>query len=164
MNHIFPIVQITFFQSMLYNGLFYPHPTTEILHPVPHSNIAMPGIFNSPTVWKKGRIRNYSGPYFPAFRLNTDQNNSDYGYFLRSSPQQLNIKKIKKHKWKSYFISYHSDGIIELFNYKKNANLFNWLSLQNDHEMLIYGGTSVLSFPEKVTKIPKQRDQISFHW
>ena len=56
---------------------------------------------------------------------------------------------------KILIIYYHSDEIIELFNYKKNANLFNWLSLQNDHEMLTYGGTSVLSFPEKVTKIPK---------
>ena len=30
------------------------------------------------------QIRSYSGPYFPSFRLNTDQNNSEYGYFLRS--------------------------------------------------------------------------------
>ena len=29
-------------------------------------------------------IRSYSGPYFPAFGLNTDQNNSEYGHFLRS--------------------------------------------------------------------------------
>ena len=29
-------------------------------------------------------IGSYSGPYFPAFGLNTDQNNSDYGYFLHS--------------------------------------------------------------------------------
>ena len=29
-------------------------------------------------------IRIYSGPYFPAFGLNTDQNNSEYGRFLRS--------------------------------------------------------------------------------
>ena len=28
------------------------------------------------------RIRSYSGPYFPAFGLNTDQNNSEYGHFL----------------------------------------------------------------------------------
>ena len=33
---------------------------------------------------KHARIRSYSGPYFPAFRLNTDQNNSEYGHFLRS--------------------------------------------------------------------------------
>ena len=32
------------------------------------------------------RIRNYSDPHFPAFRLNTDQNNSEYGHLLRSLP------------------------------------------------------------------------------
>ena len=33
---------------------------------------------------KSVRIRSYSSPYFPAFGLNTDQNNSKYGHFLRS--------------------------------------------------------------------------------
>ena len=46
---------------------------------------------------KNVRIRSYSGPYFPTFGLNmkrysvslqmreyTDQNNSEYGHFLRS--------------------------------------------------------------------------------
>ena len=33
---------------------------------------------------KSVRIRSYSGPYFPAFGLNMDQNNSEYGHFLRS--------------------------------------------------------------------------------
>ena len=51
------------------------------------------------------RIRSYSGPYFPAFGLygeirsissvrireNTDQNNFEYGHFLRSV---LNIKQL----------------------------------------------------------------------
>ena len=36
------------------------------------------------TVLKIVRIRNYSGPYFSAFGLNTDQNNSEYEHFLRS--------------------------------------------------------------------------------
>ena len=31
------------------------------------------------------RIRSYFGQYFPAFGLNTDQNNSEYGHFLRSA-------------------------------------------------------------------------------
>ena len=30
------------------------------------------------------RIRNYSGPYSVRMRKNTDQNNSEYGHFLRS--------------------------------------------------------------------------------
>ena len=29
-------------------------------------------------------IQSYSDPQFPAFGLNTDQNNSEYGHFLRS--------------------------------------------------------------------------------
>ena len=33
---------------------------------------------------KSVRIRSFSGPYFPAFGLNTDQNNSEYEHFLRS--------------------------------------------------------------------------------
>ena len=33
---------------------------------------------------KSIRIRSYSGPYFLAFRLKTDKNNSKYGHFLRS--------------------------------------------------------------------------------
>ena len=33
---------------------------------------------------KSVRIRSYSGPYFPAFELNTDKNNSEYGHFLCS--------------------------------------------------------------------------------
>ena len=33
---------------------------------------------------KSVRIRCYSGPYFPVFGLNTDQNNSKYGHFLRN--------------------------------------------------------------------------------
>ena len=33
---------------------------------------------------KDVRIWNFSGPYFPAFGLNTDQKNSKYGDFLRS--------------------------------------------------------------------------------
>ena len=33
---------------------------------------------------KSVRFRIYSGPYFSAFGRNTDQNNSEYGHFLRS--------------------------------------------------------------------------------
>ena len=33
---------------------------------------------------KSDSIRSYSGPCFPAFGLNTDQNNSENGHFLRS--------------------------------------------------------------------------------
>ena len=33
---------------------------------------------------KSVRVWSYSGPHFPAFVLNTDQNNSEHGHFLRS--------------------------------------------------------------------------------
>ena len=33
---------------------------------------------------KNLRIRSFSGPSFPAFGLDTDQNNSEYGHFSRS--------------------------------------------------------------------------------
>ena len=33
---------------------------------------------------KRVHIRSYSGPYFITFLLNKDQNNSEYGHFLRS--------------------------------------------------------------------------------
>ena len=36
---------------------------------------------------KSVRIRGYSGPYFPAFGLNMDQNNSEYGHFLCNEQQ-----------------------------------------------------------------------------
>ena len=33
---------------------------------------------------KSGRISSYSGPYFPAFKVNTEQNNSEYRHCLFS--------------------------------------------------------------------------------
>ena len=41
---------------------------------------------------KSVRIRSYSGPYFPAFGLNADQNNSEYGHFLRSGESYLFVE------------------------------------------------------------------------
>ena len=35
---------------------------------------------------KSVHIRSYSGPHFPAYGLNTDQNNFEYGHFLCSDP------------------------------------------------------------------------------
>ena len=37
---------------------------------------------------KSVRIRSYSGPYFPAFGMNTDRNNSEYGHLLHSEKKQ----------------------------------------------------------------------------
>ena len=54
----------------------------------------VPGFRNSPLLvrlkkkkrnpLRKNCIRIYSGPYFPAFGLNADQNNREYGHFSRS--------------------------------------------------------------------------------
>ena len=43
---------------------------------------------------KSVRIWSYSGPYIPAFGLNTDQNNSEYGHFLRSGRNKYNLNFI----------------------------------------------------------------------
>ena len=41
--------------------------------------------WTTPALRKKCRIWSCSGPYFPAFGLNTDQNNSEYGHFSGSA-------------------------------------------------------------------------------
>ena len=40
---------------------------------------------------KSARTRSYSGPYFLAFGLNADQNNSEYGHLLRSATGVENL-------------------------------------------------------------------------
>ena len=52
---------------------------------------------------KSVHIRRFSGPHFPAFGLNTDHRNSEYGHFSVSGPQAENIyhpifKAILKYK------------------------------------------------------------------
>ena len=64
---------------------------------------------------KSVSIRSYSGPHFPAFRLNTDQNNSEYGHFLRSDfleqlhSQDHNDRKASHVCW-IYFIIWSSSS------------------------------------------------------
>ena len=45
---------------------------------------------------KSVRIRSFSGLYFSASGLNTDQKKSEYGHFLRSA----SLKRINKYKLK----------------------------------------------------------------
>ena len=45
---------------------------------------------------KINRIWGYSGLHFPAFGLNTDQNNSEYGQFLRNFLDLITIKNLRK--------------------------------------------------------------------
>ena len=51
---------------------------------------------------KSVRIRSYSGPYFPTFGQNTDQNNSEYGRFSRSDMNMIygmtNVSFIISHR------------------------------------------------------------------
>ena len=51
-------------------------------------------------------IRSFSGPYFPAFGLNTDQKNSEYGHFPRSECylKFRILKKIRKSAAPLYLI------------------------------------------------------------
>ena len=44
------------------------------------------------------RIRSFSGTYFPAFGLNTDQKNSEYGPFLRSEMSDRFLNALLEHK------------------------------------------------------------------
>ena len=39
------------------------------------------------------RIRSLSGPYSPAFGMNTDQKTSEYGHFSRSDNLEVNVRK-----------------------------------------------------------------------
>ena len=48
---------------------------------------------------KSARIWSYSGPYLPAFGLNMDQTNSEYGTFhAEKSTKKFNINKSRKLK------------------------------------------------------------------
>ena len=48
---------------------------------------------------KSARIWSYSGLYLPAFGLNTDQINSEYGtFYVEKSTKKFNINKTRKLK------------------------------------------------------------------
>ena len=54
---------------------------------------------------KSVRVRSYSGPYFPAIGLNTDQNNTEYGHFLRSVGfvSNINLNWRLSKTWLGYY-------------------------------------------------------------
>ena len=66
---------------------------------------------------KSVRFRSYSGPYFSAFGLNTDQNNSEYGHILRSKRLFLIMNEWEWWRWMNYaeFISYYSQDLFWTF-------------------------------------------------
>ena len=68
---------------------------------------------------KSVRIRSFSGPYFPAFRLNTDQNNSEYGYAVRVSRfwQFSSFSQVVKFFFRHFFpLPWKQSLILELFH------------------------------------------------
>ena len=62
-------------------------------------------------------IRSFSGPYFPAFGLNTDQKNSEYGHFSRSGYMALSQFFQKKFRFKQFW----KPVIISLFSLPKSS-------------------------------------------
>ena len=55
---------------------------------------------------KSVRILSFSGPHFPAFALNADQKNSEYGHYLGSAIFRLALKtELQTSKLEKYKIS-----------------------------------------------------------
>ena len=54
---------------------------------------------------KSVRIRSYSGPYSVWMQENTDQNNSEYGHFLRSGIYVKRLEELttKPERYPTYF-------------------------------------------------------------
>ena len=70
---------LTSFDTFFYGFISYKHHLGVMK--IIDSDFVISGIFHCV---KSARIRSYSGPYFPALGLNTDQNKSEYGHFLPS--------------------------------------------------------------------------------
>ena len=105
---------------------------------------------------KSVRIQSYSGPYFPAFGLtterygvshsfrmweNTGQNNSKYGYVLRSALKAL-LKTIfflqpdSKTSAKSYFcLRYGRD--LSKFPFRSSSKLSSWAAQRSLQDELV---------------------------
>ena len=60
---------------------------------------------------KSARVRSFCGSYFPAFGMNTDQRNSEYGHFSRSDHFFKGTAKIKRWSFQGRnFISLETVG------------------------------------------------------
>ena len=56
---------------------------------------------------KSVRIRSYSGPHFPAFGLNTDQNNSEYGHFFTQWNVMISFTSRKQFiNWRNWEVNF----------------------------------------------------------
>ena len=74
---------------------------------------------------KSVRIRSYSGPYFLAFGLNTDQNNSEYGLFYAACTVNIALCDTKKAITFSYLIT-GSKILIQADDYSQCFALFRF--------------------------------------
>ena len=71
---------------------------------------------------KSVRIRSYSGPYFPSFELNTNENNSEYGHFLCSVSELFSsdVSLRGQYKYIAFIISHKMLIITGVSNGKTN--------------------------------------------
>ena len=89
------------------------------------------------------RIRSYSGPYFPAFELNSDQNNSEYRHFSRSdgfSVFQNYLLFVASRLFKKSFLVFCSNltQIFRCFLYAACDNVvFSCLTLFNNRDLVM---------------------------
>ena len=69
-----------------------------VFHGIPTDFLPQQKILKTSHRVKSVRIQSYSRRYFPAIRLreNTDQNNSQYGYILRSESVDYRLRRIQK--------------------------------------------------------------------
>ena len=90
-------------------------------------------------------IRSCSGPYFPAFGLNTNQNNSEYGHFLRSVGHCINGKK-ERVPWPE---------IYQAYSFTLNCWLcYHWVNLKN---VLVSSSLNLILWCPVSTKWSKAR-------
>ena len=116
---------------------------------------------------KSVRIQSYSGPYFRAFELNTDQNNSKYGNFLCS---------VNPTNWLIQFLREISSNIIydhyflRKFRKCQSSSIFSNVQANN---IQLSNWTNVNSVTMKQTKwifwtlpnlIPSVTEGDSFHY
>ena len=115
---------------------------------------------------KSIRIRSYYSVYFPAFSLNTDQNNSEHGYFLQSGVYSFPYcyyiylqKYFQLIRWKIRFHNQH----IMWCNFPKNQN--------NQKDVFFFFCfwsvlllTCVLTFAFKITLRHKTEKKIVFNF
>ena len=73
---------------------------------------------------KSVRVRNYFGSYFPALGLNTDQNNSEYGQFLRSDRNPNDFSETLINQLETFYSPFQREICSSI---KKSQNVMNMI-------------------------------------